>query len=75
MASAALACAVIYLAWRTKYRWFTLVLGAIYVGVIGLSRVYLGVHYPSDVVAGWCVSIIWSYVVIVSFRAQARSKN
>lgn len=72
MASAALACVVVYLAWRSKYRWLALVLGAIYVGIIGLTRVYLGVHYPSDVVAGWCVSIIWSYVVIVSFRAQAR---
>lgn len=75
MASAALACAVIYLAWQSRYRWLAAVLGALYVGVIGMSRVYLGVHYPSDVVAGWCVSIIWSYVVIVSFRAQARTKH
>jgi undecaprenyl-diphosphatase len=29
------------------------------VGAIGLSRVYLGVHYPSDVVAGYLVGALW----------------
>jgi membrane-associated phospholipid phosphatase len=29
------------------------------VGMIGLSRIYLGVHYPSDVIAGYCAATVW----------------
>ena len=32
-----------------------LAVGVIYIFSIGFSRIYLGVHYPSDVLAGWCL--------------------
>jgi undecaprenyl-diphosphatase len=39
---------------------------------IGVSRVYLGVHYPSDILAGYLAGAIWLLAVIVSAEALHR---
>jgi undecaprenyl-diphosphatase len=59
MGSMALAAALGVLAWRTPARWPIVLAGALFVLLISGSRLYLGVHYPSDVLAAWLASLAW----------------
>jgi undecaprenyl-diphosphatase len=44
--------------WRVKL--FVMGLAVFLTLAIGTTRVYLGVHYPSDVLAGWSVGLAWA---------------
>lgn len=54
---------LILIAWQNIkqlwLRWLLSIVGVFLILIIGLSRVYLRVHYASDVVAGFCVGILW----------------
>jgi undecaprenyl-diphosphatase len=57
MASMTLVAALSILSWNSRWRWFVLIIGTLFVLIIGWTRLYLGVHYPSDVLAGWMVAL------------------
>lgn len=59
MTSMAVVAALAVIFWPTRWRYLALVLGAFFVVMIGFTRLYLGVHYPTDVLGGWCAALIW----------------
>jgi undecaprenyl-diphosphatase len=40
------------------------------IGLIGLSRIYLGVHHASDVLAGYAAAIVWISAVTMIVRQR-----
>lgn len=51
---------------------YILAVAAIFTVLIGLSRVYLGVHYPTDVLAGWAVGLAWALLCWLAARKLQR---
>ena len=43
-----------------RERLYVMACAVFLVGIIGLSRIYLGVHYPSDVLGGWTAGFAWA---------------
>ena len=57
-----------YLLWKSKipkvWKWVSAVILFLFSLLIGFSRVYLRVHYASDVLAGFCVGSAWLILII-----------
>lgn len=68
MSSMTLVAVLVILSWGSRWRWSVLIVGAIFVIVIGWTRLYLGVHYPSDILAGWMASVAWAIGVSLVIR-------
>lgn len=60
MTSMTLVAALVILTWGSAWCWLVLILGTLFVVGIGWTRLYLGVHFPSDILAGWMVSVAWA---------------
>jgi undecaprenyl-diphosphatase len=78
MVAAAFYLFVGYLAWRLlRGRWrIVCVTGLVLIAfLIGLSRLYLGVHYLTDVVAGYIAGIAWTDAVIVGGHLLVRRRR
>lgn len=43
-----------------RLRYYLMAVAATLTCLIGVSRIYLGVHYPTDILAGWCIGSAWA---------------
>ena len=59
--------------WQRVLVWSVAV---VLIGIIGFSRVYLGVHWPSDVIAGYAAALIWMGAVrVLALRLEDKKKS
>lgn len=63
---------IIYIIWNSsinKYvKWAICTILSLLILMIGVSRVYLKVHFPSDVLAGFCAGFIWLVISILTIK-------
>lgn len=57
------------------FKKFTVLLMVLIILAVGISRVYLGVHYPSDVLAGFAAGSFWLIACIIGLRGIRHYKS
>lgn len=65
---------------RLRLRLYAIAIGLLLTVLVGMTRVILGVHYPTDVLAGWCIGaawslLCWSVMLRLQRQGQVESAN
>ena len=71
---------IIYIIWKNvdnvTFKWILTFLLIIFIHLIGFSRIYLRVHYPSDVMGGFALGLIWLVLSLwVMFKVEKYTKK
>lgn len=68
--AAAWLCGARLRSWRARIAIWAV--AAMLAALVGISRVYLGVHWTTDVIGGWVFGTLWLAVVIIGWAGIAR---
>ena len=53
---------------KRRLRVYVVCMGVLMMVLVGTSRLYLGVHYPTDVLAGWTLGLTWALICGTAVR-------
>lgn len=73
--AATLGCLAIYLSLEHPKHRLIWLCAFIWLLIMGISRIYLGVHFPSDVLAGWSIGFIWITLLHMLYVKFSRAKT
>lgn len=59
---------IVHLTRKSSVRWIGVTAMILLIVIIGSTRIYLGVHFPSDIIGGFSVGTMWLIVCIFCFR-------
>jgi len=60
---------------RWRERVYVITVAGVLTVVIGLTRLYLGVHYPTDVLGGWSVGLAWALASALAARGLRKGSR
>ena len=68
---------IVYKSLKNKFfNWVLISLLILLILIIGFTRIYLNVHYASDVIAGYCIGFLWLvFAVWLLNRMEKYSRN